>query len=444
MRLSTGIILSILSANVFAIEHLNDVHSSSLLARRAVMADTDGVFLQKRGDDEGKKKQAKSKHSLASNSGKGRPTYTNPAFEGDSDSESSSSDDAEGGFTNLAFEGDDEGKKKPAKSKSSPVPNSGKGGHAYTNPAFEGDSDSESNSNDGAEERSTNLAANPSPQDRGATGGNENVHTKVDSDQEGSGFVDVIGGLPYQLINYFRKKFNRGAPKSGLISGKDKALAASQKTATEFGGETGESIGTELYEMLKYALETAWSYQEMYNNPAKSLFDLKLPSTVLDGPKGEYESLRKEAPERIKLYIMAIEDIIKKIFTTPENMINDLYKIMWKTNAFNTFILDMVFRYTSLLELLEISDDTRIQEWNAHLEDIRTYKLKLASCFKRINQMVEDAPQSPNQQGLSRFSSSMLGFRNRRESKAKSPKGGASHSALSSGGVSNPAFSDDE
>ncbi|KAH6584743.1 hypothetical protein BASA60_000838 [Batrachochytrium salamandrivorans] len=339
MRLSTGIILSILSANVFAIEHLNDVHSSSLLARRAVMADTDGVFLQKR--------------------------------------ESSSSDDAEGGFTNLAFEGDDEGKKKPAKSKSSPVPNSGKGGHAYTNPAFEGDSDSESNSNDGAEERSTNLAANPSPQDRGATGGNENVHTKVDSDQEGSGFVDVIGGLPYQLINYFRKKFNRGAPKSGLIS-------------------------------------------------------------------GEYESLRKEAPERIKLYIMAIEDIIKKIFTTPENMINDLYKIMWKTNAFNTFILDMVFRYTSLLELLEISDDTRIQEWNAHLEDIRTYKLKLASCFKRINQMVEDAPQSPNQQGLSRFSSSMLGFRNRRESKAKSPKGGASHSALSSGGVSNPAFSDDE
>ncbi|KAH6599003.1 hypothetical protein BASA50_003323 [Batrachochytrium salamandrivorans] len=41
MRLSTGIILSILSANVFAIEHPNGAHSGSLLARRAVVADTD-------------------------------------------------------------------------------------------------------------------------------------------------------------------------------------------------------------------------------------------------------------------------------------------------------------------------------------------------------------------------------------------------------------------
>ncbi|KAH6581555.1 hypothetical protein BASA61_009012 [Batrachochytrium salamandrivorans] len=72
MRLSTGIILSILSTNVFAIENLNDVHSGSLLARRAVVADTDGPFLQKRSGDEDQKKQAKPKTSVSNpNSGQG-------------------------------------------------------------------------------------------------------------------------------------------------------------------------------------------------------------------------------------------------------------------------------------------------------------------------------------------------------------------------------------
>ncbi|KAH6574907.1 hypothetical protein BASA60_005253 [Batrachochytrium salamandrivorans] len=63
MRLSTGIILSILSANVFAIEHPNGAHSGSLLARRAVVADADSPFLQKRGNDKDQKdkKQKKQK-----------------------------------------------------------------------------------------------------------------------------------------------------------------------------------------------------------------------------------------------------------------------------------------------------------------------------------------------------------------------------------------------
>ncbi|KAH6590652.1 hypothetical protein BASA50_009243 [Batrachochytrium salamandrivorans] len=57
MRLSTGIILSILSANVFAIEHPNGAHSGSLLARRAVVADTDSPLLQKRNNDKDQKDQ---------------------------------------------------------------------------------------------------------------------------------------------------------------------------------------------------------------------------------------------------------------------------------------------------------------------------------------------------------------------------------------------------
>ncbi|KAH9273045.1 hypothetical protein BASA83_004615 [Batrachochytrium salamandrivorans] len=70
MRLSTGIVLSILSTNVFAIEHLNDAHSGSLLARRAVVADTDGPFLHKRTNDEEPEEQTKPKVSPISNFGK--------------------------------------------------------------------------------------------------------------------------------------------------------------------------------------------------------------------------------------------------------------------------------------------------------------------------------------------------------------------------------------
>ncbi|KAH6581314.1 hypothetical protein BASA60_002490 [Batrachochytrium salamandrivorans] len=61
MRLSTGIILSMLSANAFAIEHLNDAYSGSLLARRAVVADTDSPSLQKRNDGKEQEAQAKTK-----------------------------------------------------------------------------------------------------------------------------------------------------------------------------------------------------------------------------------------------------------------------------------------------------------------------------------------------------------------------------------------------
>ncbi|KAH6595129.1 hypothetical protein BASA50_006115 [Batrachochytrium salamandrivorans] len=388
MRLSTGIILSILSANVFAIEHLNDVHSSSLLARRAVMADTDGVFLQKRGDDEGKKKQAKSKSSSVSNSGKGRPAYTK----------------------GLSKDG----------------------------------SDSSSSSSDGAEEGSTNLTAHLLDKDGGATGGREDAYTKVDSDQEELGFVDVIGRIPIKLISNIKKKLTRENSEPGLIPGMNRALAVSQKTAAQFSGEMGESIGTELYRMFAHALKTAWNYQEMYNNPAKSPFDLKLPSVILDQLRERYESLRKEAPEYIELYILAIEDAIKNIFTAPENVIFELKKIMRKTDGLHMFMLNMRLRYSSLLSSLIVPESIYIQDLDAHLEDIRTYELTLASYFKHIKEMAEDAPQSPNQQGSSKSFSPMPRFRRRLGSQPKSPKSGASHNALSGGGASNPMFSDDE
>ncbi|KAH6584463.1 hypothetical protein BASA60_000967 [Batrachochytrium salamandrivorans] len=105
-------------------------------------------------------------------------------------------------------------------------------------------------------------------------------------------------------------------------------------------------------------------------------------------------------------------------------------------------LLDLEIPSTARNEQVERYE--RLKEWNAHLEDIRTYELKLASYFKNIKEMVVEASQSPNQQGSSKSSSPTLRFRKLTGSKAKSPKGGASHSAQSSGGASNSMFSDDE
>ncbi|KAH9269542.1 hypothetical protein BASA83_008362 [Batrachochytrium salamandrivorans] len=102
MRFSTGIVLSILSANVFAIEHLNVAHSGSLLARRAVVADTDGPSLQKRTNGKEPEEQVKPKKHSFPNSGQEGYATTKDLYKDDSDSNSNSIDGAEGGPTDFS------------------------------------------------------------------------------------------------------------------------------------------------------------------------------------------------------------------------------------------------------------------------------------------------------------------------------------------------------
>ncbi|KAH6564650.1 hypothetical protein BASA60_010201 [Batrachochytrium salamandrivorans] len=115
MRISTGIILSMLSANVFAIEHPNDAHSGSLLARRAVMADADDVFLQKRSDDKDQEEQTKPKTYIP---------IPNSGQKGSSDGAEGSStdfpdydpeqDDEDQGARNNVYSGLDSGQRRPS------------------------------------------------------------------------------------------------------------------------------------------------------------------------------------------------------------------------------------------------------------------------------------------------------------------------------------------
>ncbi|KAH9245018.1 hypothetical protein BASA81_017529, partial [Batrachochytrium salamandrivorans] len=117
MRLSTGIILSILSANAFAIEHPNGVYSGSLLARRAVVADTDGFSLQKRnndGDKEEQEEQDKPKASVP-NPGQEKHVHTKDLSEDDPHSDPNTSDDTKEGTTDSPtyfFDQDDGAKER--------------------------------------------------------------------------------------------------------------------------------------------------------------------------------------------------------------------------------------------------------------------------------------------------------------------------------------------
>ncbi|KAH6594122.1 hypothetical protein BASA61_004111 [Batrachochytrium salamandrivorans] len=169
MRLSTGIILSILSANVFAIEHPNGTHSGSLLARRAVVADADGPFLQKRSGDENQKDQKKRNKSnkYSTLDSRRQEKYVHRKI-----------------VSEVDF---------------------------YSNP--------NPNYNDDTKEGSTDSHTYESNQNSGATGGRKDVHTDDDLDQEGSSFADASRDPSSQVLGHIRK----GLPKEYKLLYRDPA-----------------------------------------------------------------------------------------------------------------------------------------------------------------------------------------------------------------------------
>ncbi|KAH6562132.1 hypothetical protein BASA60_011226 [Batrachochytrium salamandrivorans] len=188
MRLSTGIILSVLSANVFAIEHLNGAHPSSLLARRAVVADADGHFLQKRTNGKEEEEQVRPKTFSFFSSRLGR--------------------------------------------------------HAHTKDLPKNDPNSNSNLDTG--EGSTNSVDNVPNQDRGATGGNKDVHTSLVPNQERPSFADAFRESSSQVFDRIRQGLSRTKHELELFfSGKHQISAVSKAVKSHFDGEKGDEIGDE-------------------------------------------------------------------------------------------------------------------------------------------------------------------------------------------------------
>ncbi|KAH9273752.1 hypothetical protein BASA83_003745 [Batrachochytrium salamandrivorans] len=269
MRLSTGIILSILSTNVFAIEHRNGAHPSSLLARRAVVADTDGPFLQKRS--------------------------ANCVY-------------VKGNF----------------------------GEDLYPTPNY----------NDDTGESNTYSPTYDSNQDRGATGGREDVHTDVDPDQEESSFTDASQGSSFQVLGHIRKGLSHVKHRPGLVHRLNRALTTFKQVWRHIGGNGGRTIGWHIYSMFIHALYRSHEYKLLYKNSAESPFILKLPSSASDEQRRIYKSLQDEVHKSIKDHISAIMHAVDRIFTRPGSVVLELESIISSADRFYVFISNIRSEYS--------------------------------------------------------------------------------------------------
>ncbi|KAH6588916.1 hypothetical protein BASA50_010403 [Batrachochytrium salamandrivorans] len=334
MRLSTGIVLSILSANIFAIQHLNDAHSGSLLARRAVVANTDGPFLQKRNND-------------------GEP-------------------------------------EEPTKPKVSPNPYSHQEGDAYVKGFYKDDPNPDPNPIDGTGEGPATFPEYVPDHDDKSKDERENVYTGLDVDQGRSSFVDALRDSPSQAFSHIKNRPSRAKLELGLALSKESALTSSDTVASRLGGEKGVAIGKAVYEIFLYALEASMRYKGLYKDSTRSPFGLKVPSSTLSGLKKGYNGLQDDVLRRIKLYISAIKAVTEQISISPKNVIFLLERMIESTDNFYMFISNAKSRYSRLSKELKTSDDGHLEGLEMHMKAVETYKCGLSGQFSKIKEMVED------------------------------------------------------
>ncbi|KAH6596655.1 hypothetical protein BASA50_004986 [Batrachochytrium salamandrivorans] len=379
MRISIGIILSILSANAFAIEHFNGAHSGSLLARRAVVADTDGPFLQKRNNDKEPEEQEE----------QDKPKVSVPGS--DSDQEK----------------------------------------FVHTKDLSEDDPDSNPNTSDGAEEGSANSPIYDPNQSDEAEERRGKVYTVIIHNQQRLSFVDAFGDFSSRVLSRIRKGLFRAKLELELLSNENRFFTAAEGVYLQFGGEKGDEIGNEVYALLVYALKISKTCERLYKDPAELPFSLKLPTRISNKSKKEYKALQDDVLERIKLYISVINTAIESIGRNPENVVSELREMMEKTNAFYEFLLSTKPRYSSLLEELELSNNRQLEGLEMHIQEVETYRSWISKDFNKIKEMVEDHQINSNQQGTSKALSPILGFKELLGINTRSSEDGASGSAQS-------------
>ncbi|KAH9274271.1 hypothetical protein BASA83_003267 [Batrachochytrium salamandrivorans] len=349
MKFSTGVILSMLSANVFAIEHFNDAHSESLLERRAVVADTDGPFLQKRNngkDKDEQEEQAKSK------------TY---------------------------------------------VPNSGQEGFVYREGAHQNDPNPDPNPNDDTQEGPTVFPVYVPSQDDEGKGARKKVYAGLGSGRGKSRFANAFGESFSRVLGSIKKRLSRVKPGVGLVDTKQSALDASNKVANHFGGRGGKEIGGEVYEMFEYAAKTAWGYQGLYKDPNTSPFYLELPSSTSEESKEKYNWFQDNVQRHIQKHISAIKFAIEHITKHPKHVISGLEKLMIQTDEFYKDIFKTKNVYPEWLKELEISDDVYLKGLEIYTKDVEKYKNNVFDRFGTIKKMVEDHRKNLRRQGMSKF-----------------------------------------
>ncbi|KAH9263612.1 hypothetical protein BASA83_012995 [Batrachochytrium salamandrivorans] len=392
MKFSTGIILSMLSANVFAIEHLNGAHPGSLLARRAVVADTDGPFLQKRNngeEQEEQEEQAKSKTSV-------------------------------------------------------PNPDSSQKPFVYREGAFKENFYKSYKPGDSTQEGPTNFPEYVLTQDDKGKGARKKAYPGLGSGRGKSRFGDAPGGSSSRVLGSIKKVLSRKKPEVELSYGRQMALTSSDRVVDYFGGGEGIAIGDEVYKMLKYAFKKAKNYQGLYTDPDTSPFSLELLPSTSDGLKERYNGLQVNVQEHIKKHISAIMNAIEYIAKYPKHVIFRLEKLMEQTDDFYERILKLQSDYPRWLKQLEIFDNVYLEGLEMHTKDVEKYKNSLSDRFNKIKKMVEDHRKNSNQRSSSKASSSSLESKKHPEVESKPSENGASSSSQSKSEASSSAQSKSE
>ncbi|KAH6601401.1 hypothetical protein BASA61_001977 [Batrachochytrium salamandrivorans] len=359
MRLSTAIILSILSANVFAIEHPNGAHSGSLLARRAVVTDTDDVFLQKRTNDKEPEEQDKPNTS---------------------------------------------------------VPNPGQEKHVHTKDLSGDDFDSDPSSSDGAEGSSTDFPDYVHDQDDEDQGARNNVYTGLGSNQRRLSFADASGDSSSRVLGGMMQRLSPAKLRLILLLSKHRASTASDRVKLHFNGKEGDKIRADVYRLLSHALKSSMHYKGLYLNPVKTPFSLKLlPFAIPDKLKKIYKDLQNEVLGYIKNHILTIETAIETIITAPKSVVSILETIVKTAEDFYMSISNAKTKYFSLLRKLGVSDDMYSTDLDHHMNLLEAYKTNLSEQCDIIEDMVENYRKNPKQQG----SSSALESKERSEIETK-------------------------
>ncbi|KAH6592857.1 hypothetical protein BASA50_007785 [Batrachochytrium salamandrivorans] len=372
MKFSTGVILSILSANVFAIEHLNGAHSGSLLARRAVVADTDGPFLQKRNNGEEQEEQ--------------------------------------------------EEQAKP-KVSSDPNPDSSQKPYVYVKDTF--DFYKNYKPGDSTQEGRTDFPVYVLTQDDKGKGARKKGYTGLGSGRGKSRFANAFGESSSRVLGSIKNRLSREKPEVGLIDTKQSALDASNRVVDHFGGRVGIAIGGEVYAMLKHAEKTSQGYQGLYKNPKTSPFRLELPPSTSDVLKQKYNGLQDNVQRHIQSHISDIKFAIEHITDRPKHVIYWLDQLMTQTDDFFMGIFKMKNVYPEWLKELGISDNVYLKGLEMHTKDAEEYKHSLSNRFGTIKKMVENHRENSKKSRLLKSLSSVMGSKGRLGIKTKSSKDGA-------------------
>ncbi|KAH9249176.1 hypothetical protein BASA81_013136 [Batrachochytrium salamandrivorans] len=221
----------------------------------------------------------------------------------------------------------------------------------------ENDFDSDSSSSDGAEGSSTDFPDYDPEQDDEDQGARNNVYSGLDSGQRRPSFADALGGSPSQVFDHIKSGLSRAKQGAKLFSSRQRALDASDKVRLHFGGieEQYESLQKDVKKSIEnhitaindaagyisaeptYVVEWLESMMETLDNFYQVVLDAKSKYRRLAELLGMSDTRRLED---LKMHIKAVgayQNNISEYFDTIKKMVEDYRESSKEEGPLNAF-----------------------------------------------------------------------------------------------------------